>query len=863
MEASQLRREFTRFFAQRGHQVVPSSSLIPSHPRAPLFTNAGMVQFIPYFLGEEVPPFRRATSVQKCVRVRGKHNDIELTGRTTRHLTFFEMLGNFSFGDYFKAEAIPWAWELVTGVLGLDGDRVWVTVHTDDDEAAQIWHDAVGVPMARIQRMGSDNFWEMGETGPCGPSSELFYDRGPEWGEAGGPAGGGVERFPEFWNLVFPQFDRLSDGSLAPLPAPGIDTGSGFERVLTLVGGHRSVWETDVLRPVIATAESLTGRTYGAGGGEETDVALRVLADHGRGVTMLIADGVLPSNEGRGYVLRRIIRRAVLTARRLGVETLVTPTLAASVTEVMVEGYPELRDHLHLVQGVLEREESGFDRTLRTGLGLLAEELDRSRAAGHDALPGDVAFRLHDTHGFPIELTEELAAESGVKVDRPGFEVAMADQRARARLAARTPAAADEASYRSLLDAEGPTDFVGRTPLDYAVPARVVAVLAGDEPGTAEIFLDRTPFYAEGGGQVGDTGTIVTESGRAEVTDTVAALPGLTAHRARISGELFAGQEALAAIDGLRREAVRRNHTATHLLHAALRAVLGDHVRQQGSLVAPDRLRFDFSHHGAPRPEELVEVMRMANGDVLGDDPVEITETSKAQAEAMGAVAFFGDKYGDVVRMVRAGPHSLELCGGTHVRALGQIGPVTIVSEGSIGSNTRRIEAVTGATALERALGREALVEEAAGLLRTAPDGVADALARLVERQRATERELQRLRASSLDHEAAVLAVGAADGVVVARRDGLAADDLRALAQAVRRRDGVQAVVLGGSPDGVKVALAAATGGSPDAGALVKRVAALVGGGGGGSAEVAVAGGRDPSQLEAALGEARHALGAG
>ncbi len=556
MEASQLRSTFTDFFAERGHRVVPSSSLIPAHPRAPLFTNAGMNQFIPYFLGEERPPFRRATSVQKCVRIRGKHDDIELIGRTTRHLSFFEMLGNFSFGDYFKAEVIPWAWELTTEVLGLDGERVWVTVHDDDDEAARIWREVVGLPATRIQRLGADNFWEMGETGPCGPSSELFYDRGPGWGHDGGPAHGGAERFTEFWNLVFPQFDRQADGSLAPLPSPGIDTGAGLERILTLLQDVPSIWETDVLRPIIASAESLTGHTYGQDGADETDVALRVLADHGRSVTMLITDGVLPSNEGRGYVLRRVIRRAVLTARRLGVETVITPRLAESVVAVLGDAYPELSERLHLVQGVLEREETGFDRTLRTGLVLLNEALDEAKSAGQDELAGETVFRLHDTHGFPVELTEELAGESGLEVDRAGFDAAMAQQRARAREAARTPPVAEEAAYRALLEAEGPTSFVGRSPLDYAVPARVVAVLAGSEPGTAEIFLDRTPFYAEGGGQVGDVGSIVTETGRAEVTDTVPALPGLSAHRARVTGELFSGQEALATIDGPRRERI-------------------------------------------------------------------------------------------------------------------------------------------------------------------------------------------------------------------------------------------------------------------------------------------------------------------
>jgi alanyl-tRNA synthetase len=818
-----------------------------------------MNQFIPYFLGEEVPPFRRATSVQKCVRVRGKHDDIELIGRTTRHLSFFEMLGNFSFGDYFKAEVIPWAWELLTEVLGLDGDRIWATVHTDDDEAATIWRDAVGLADGRVQRMGEDNFWEMGETGPCGPSSEIFFDRGREWGADGGPAAGGPERFVELWNLVFPQFDRQPDGSLERLPAPGIDTGSGLERVLTLLQGAPSIWETSVLRPVIASAESLTGHAYGEPGNEEIDVALRVLADHSRSVTMLIADGVLPSNEGRGYVLRRLIRRSVLAARRLGVESLVTPRLAGRVVEVLADGYPDLAQHLHLVEGVLEREEASFDRTLRTGMGLLDEALADARA-GEGVVPGEVAFRLHDTHGFPIELTEELAGEVGVRVDREGFESAMAEQRARAREAARTPVLAEETAYRALLDRDGPTEFVGRSPADYAVSARVLAVLAGREAGTAEIFLDRSPFYAEGGGQVGDTGSIVTETGRATIVDTVSVLPGLTAHRAKLSGELYPGQEALATIDAPRRERIRRNHTGTHLLHAALRQVLGDHVRQQGSLVAPDRLRFDFAHHAAPDPNELRAVMAMANGDVLGDDQVETVETSNAEARKMGAVAIFGEKYGDTVRVVRAGPHSLEFCGGTHVGALGQIGPIEIVSEGSIGSNTRRIEAVTGDATIARSMERQALIDQTAQLLRTEPDGIVDALQRLLDRQRSAERELGQLKASSLNREAAELAAQASAGLVVARRDGLGPDELRSLAQSVRAREGVRAVVLAGAVGDAKVAIAAATDGNPDASVVVKQVAGIVGGGGGGSPEVAVAGGRDPSRIDEALDDARRVL---
>jgi alanyl-tRNA synthetase len=851
MDANQLRAAFTGYFASRGHEVVPSASLIPHDPTV-LFTIAGMVPFKPYFVGDESAPWPRATSVQKCFRAL----DIDLIGTTTRHCTFFEMLGNFSFGDYFKADAIPFAWGLVTDVLGMDADRLWITVHESDDDAAEIWRDAIGVPADRIQRMGEDNWWGMGETGPCGPCSEIYFDKGDAYGAPGGPAHGGSERFVEIWNLVFMQFNRAADGTLHDLPRKSIDTGAGLERILPILQGTDSVFATDVLAPLVAAAEELTGVRYGAD--DRSDVALRVLADHGRAMTMLVADGVIPSNDGRGYVLRRVIRRAVLAARRLGATGLVTPGLADESARVMGAAYPTLTESLDVVQTVLEREETGFDRTLRTGLTLIEEALAGIDAGG--TLPGDVAFRLHDTHGFPIELTEELATEADVTVDREGYDERMAEQRARARQAAKVPAAADESAYRGLLEEDGPTTFVGRSPDHYAVPARVVGVLAGSEPGTAEIFLDRTPFYAEGGGQVGDIGTIVTETGRADVYETVPALPGLSAHRAKVTGDLFVDQDALATIDGPRREALRRNHTGTHLLHAALRTVLGDHVRQQGSLVAPDRLRFDFAHHSAPSPEELDAVAEMANADVLTDDAVETTEAGRAEAEAMGAVAFFGDKYGDVVRVVRAGRHSLEFCGGTHVDALGMIGPIAIVSEGSIGSNTRRIEAVTGLATVERARRREALVQEAATLLKVEPDGVVDALQRLLDRQRTTDKELARLRSSAVDADAAELAAAAEDGVVVARRDGRAAEELRALAQAVRRRDGVRAAVVGGTADGAKVAIAIATGGEPDAGALVKQVGQIVQGGGGGSPDVAVAGGRDASRLDDALAEARRVL---
>ncbi len=849
MDANQLRSSFLDFFVRRDHHLVASAPLVPRDPSI-LFTIAGMVPFKPYFTRENQPPWPRATSAQKCFRT----VDIDLVGASPRHDTFFEMLGNFSFGDYFKERAIPLAYEFVTEVLGLELDRLWVTVHERDAEAEEIWRSSSAVPGERIQRMGDDdNFWSMGDTGPCGPSSEIYFDR--EGADGAGPANGPGDRYVELWNLVFTQYDRLADGSLTELPNKNIDTGMGLERTLAAVQGVDTIFDTDAFAPLVETAERLVSVRYGSGW--ETDVAIRKLADHGRAVTMIIGDGVLPSNDGRGYVLRRLIRRAVLAARRLDVSVPVTGPLARTTVELMAGAYPDLAGRLELIESVLGREEAAFDRTLRSGLVLLKEAMEAAGAAGGSVIDGEVAFRLHDTHGFPIELTEEVAREAGLSVGRERFDAEMTAQRERARRAARTPVLADEAAYRALLE-EGETEFVGRRAETYAVPARIVGVLAGEREGTAEIFLDRSPFYAEGGGQIGDTGSIVTETGRAEVFDTVAPLPGLHAHRAKVSGEIFVGQDALAAIDVERREATRRNHTGTHLLHAALRGVLGDHVHQQGSYVGADHLRFDFSHHEAPAKEELVAVVEMANRDVLGDDEVVTTETSLAEAEAEGALAFFGDKYGDVVRMVRAGPHSLELCGGTHVHALGEIGPISLVSEGSIGANTRRIEAVTGESALARTLRRERQVEDAARLLRTEPDGVIEALERLLERQREGERALAQLRRRALDDEAARLAE-AADTVVVARRDGLGADELRALAQAVVGRDGIRAAVVGGV-SGERVALAVASGGTPNAAALAKELGAMLGGSGGGQAELAVAGGRDPSRLDEALSAALEAL---
>ncbi len=847
----EIRRAFTRFFTERDHLAVPSASLIPHDPTV-LFTVAGMVPFKPFFLGDEAPPAKRATSVQKCARAGGKHNDLDDVGRTDRHLVFFEMLGNFSFGDYFKADAIPWAWELVTEEFGLDAGRLWVTVHDSDDEAEAIWADAVGVPRERIQRMGdADNFWQMGETGPCGPCSEIFWDYGPEHGADGGPKFGAEERFVEIWNLVFMQFNQAVDGTRTPLPRPSIDTGAGLERCAAVLQGVYSIWDTDLLRGLIDSASALTGRRYGHGE-ERTDVSLRILAEHARSAVMLVNDGAFPSNEDRGYVLRRIIRRAVRHAHLLGTEKLVLPELASEAIAVMADAYPELETNRAFIEGVITREEERFRQTLRTGMSILEGELQRVPAGG--TLPGEAAFKLHDTYGFPLELTAEITTERGVQVDRAGFEAEMAEQRRRAKEARRaeTAEAGRAEAYRELVEQFGQTVFTGYD--EDESDARLVAVVVLDD-GTVELFADRTPFYAEAGGQVGDTGTIVTGTGRAEVFDTTFALPGLRRHLARVvEGTVTAGQPARLVVDAARRQAIRRNHTGTHLLHWALRQALGEHVKQAGSLVAPDRLRFDFSHYAPVTPEEIERIEALANGEVLANAPTHTMVVPMAEAQEMGAIAFFGDKYGDVVRVLEAG-RSLELCGGTHVRATGDIGPIKVISEGSIGSNLRRIEAVTGEGAIHLLQRNAATLASAAHLLGTSPDSVVEGIEKRLDETKALRDELKALRARVAAGRASELASGGREGVVVARVDGLAPADLRELALAVRQQPGVRAAVLIGLSDTGGVALASAV--APDAGfeagALIKEAARAVGGGGGGKGLVATAGGKEPAGIDAAL----------
>lgn len=852
--ADELRTAFLAFFEQRGHTVVPSASLIPHDPDL-MFTVAGMVPFKPYFLGEEPAPTPRAVSVQKCLRAGGKDSDLEEVGRDLRHLSFFEMLGNFSFGDYFKPEAIALAWEMVTELFGIDPDQLWVTVHHSDDEAHEIWLDGVGVSPDRIQRMGADNWWGPpgGPPGPCGPCSEIYVDKGPSFGPDGGPAGGGDERFLEIWNLVFMQHMRDADGTDTDLPRKNIDTGAGMERILSVLQGVDSVFDTDVLAPMVQAAQSVTGRSLGTD--DATDVSLRILAEHGRAISFLVGDGVFPSNTGRGYVLRRIIRRAVRHAYLLGVDDVVTPALVAATVDVMGSAYPSLVAQHDFITEVVGREEQNFRRTLRTGLSILDSELD-GLADGAE-LDGAVAFTLHDTHGFPVELTEEISSERGHAVDRAGFDAGMAHQQELAAAARKaTGLGADAQAFADLAEQFGPTEFTGRD--QTATTARLLGVI-GDV-----MVLDRTPFYAESGGQVGDTGSITSATGTAEVIDTTYALPGQHRHHVVVTeGEFIAGQEVTASIDDGRRAAIRRNHTATHLLHWALREVLGDHVKQQGSLVSPERLRFDFSHFEPLTDDQLVAVEDLVNTDVLDNSEARHFETSKDQAAELGAIAFFGDKYGDVVRVLEAGPHSVELCGGTHVSALGDIGAFKIVSESSIGSNIRRVEAITGFGSIERLRADEATLGTAAGLLGVGPDEVVDAVERRIAESKQLRGELRELKRKAAVAIAAELAAGAESGVVVARLDGYDADGLRQVALAVRERSGITAVVLVGTPDNTSVSLVAAadTSAGRNAGELLADAAKAVKGGGGRNADVAVAGGKDPAGIDDAIAAARRAAG--
>jgi alanyl-tRNA synthetase len=864
LDSHQIRTAFTSFFEEKDHAVRPSASLIPNDPTL-LLTNAGMVPFKPYFLGEEQPPFRRATTVQKVVRT----IDIDIIGTTQRHLSFFEMLGNFSFGDYFKEEAIAWAYEFVTERLGLDPERLWYTVFDTDDEAAGIWESHV--PADRIQRRDEkDNFWQMGVPGPCGPCSEIFYDRGPEFGEGGGPAHGDEDRFVEIWNLVFMQ--NIQDDPyhvVGDLPAKNIDTGMGLDRVAAILQDVPSVFDIDTTKHVRDAAASYTGLTYGEN--DLHDVSLRILADHGRAVTFLISDGVIPSNDGRGYVLRRILRRAVRHAWQYGGEDLVFPLLVDATIEAMSDWYPELIDRRSFINQVVTREEERFRRTLESGHQLLDIELARD---DETAISGATVFKLHDTYGFPIELTREIASERGVEVDTAGFETEMAEQRKRARAAWK---GGDEAvaldAYRSVLEVTGLTDFVGYEAdvsegLVLSMLADGESIERADEGREVELFLSRTPFYGESGGQIGDTGIIETETGKGVVADTQHAIQGLHGHRLQVqSGYIVVGQQATATIDSPRREAIRKSHTGTHVLHWALRDVLGDHASQAGSLVEPGRLRFDFSHFSQVPPQELAEIEGEANERLIANDQVTTTVTSKDKAEEMGALAFFGDKYGETVRVVKVGSYSTEFCGGTHTHTSAQVGPLFISSESSIGSNLRRVEALTGLSAYQHLVDIRSSLDRTGRLLKVGGSDVPARVEALLERVGDLEGELETIRSQRRSVLAAELAaeateVGEVSLVVAAARD-LDVNSLRQLALGIRDRlEGRSVVVLGATHGGKGALVGLVTKDLVESGVsaaeIITNAARELGGGGSPDPELAQAGGPHGERLDVAMDMARH-----
>ncbi|MFN2525071.1 MAG: alanine--tRNA ligase [Actinomycetota bacterium] len=863
MDSRTIRERFFAFFDERDHTRVPSSPLVPNDPTL-LLTNAGMNQFKPYFLGEQSPLFARATSVQKCFRT----TDIEEVGNTTRHLTFFEMLGNFSFGDYYKEKACPWAWQLATEGWGIDPDRLWVTIYETDDEAHEIWADAVGVRPERILRWGrAENFWDMGIAGPCGPCSEIYADRGDRFGEASdvGPQGN-AERYVEFWNLVFMQNEcNAAIEPVKELPRKNIDTGAGVERLALVLQDADSIYETDTFAALIRRAEELTGARYGSEA--KADKGLRVLADHARSLTFLIADGVLPGNEERGYVLRRIIRRAIRQARILGRDDPVLAPLIDTTIELMGEVYPETVERREFIHEVAEREEEKFSATLRQGLTQLEDEIESARAAKGRAISGEVAFKLHDTFGFPIDLTREIAEEAGVEVDTEGFGTLMESQRERARAARRAEELEPVSQAAApILEEHGPTDFIGYEHLQ--TEGRLLALLQGADSievlragAGADIVLDRTVFYAEGGGQVGDRGELRGPSGRARVIDTRRLVPSLTGHRVEVvDGEIAVGDKLEATVDRAWRAGSERAHTATHILHWALRDRLGEHARQAGSLVEPGRLRFDFNHFEALGDKGVAEISAELQDRVLDDDGVRAFETTYDFARSIGAMAIFGEKYGDFVRVVEVGEYSKELCGGTHVPHTSQIGVVVLTGEGSVGANLRRVEALVGAEGLKFIERRLAVLDRAAEILKGTPDEVAERVERLLATQKEMERKLAEVERSSTASEMQALVDSAVDldgtRLVAARRD-LEVDVLRSLAQDIKSKLGSAVVVLGAAGKGRANLVGAVTKDLAARGISARDLlsigATLLGGGAGGKPELAISGGPAADRLDEAI----------
>ena len=862
---SDIRRDFLEFFASKGHTIVPSAPLVPGNDPTLLFTNSGMVQFKDVFLGAEKRSYVRAADVQRCLRAGGKHNDLDSVGYTARHHTFFEMLGNWSFGDYFKKEAIAWAWELLTEVWKLPKDRLLATVYHTDDEAYAIWRDDIGLPEDRIIRIGdnkgapfaSDNFWQMADTGPCGPCTEIFYDHGPD--HFGGPPGSPDEdgdRYIEIWNNVFMQFDRAADGTLTPLPAPCVDTGMGLERITAILQGVHSNYEIDLFQALIRRAAELTGTE------DLENKSLRVIADHIRACAFLIVDGVLPSNEGRGYVLRRIIRRALRHGWMLGMREPFFHKLVATLDALMGEAYPVLRDGRATAERALKAEEERFAETLDAGMRIFD---DVAAKVTDGVIPGSDAFRLYDTYGFPLDLTQDMARERGMSVDVAGFDAAMAQQKETARAAGKFGGGVQLPA--ELVAHLAPTGFLGYETL-AADGLTVVALLKDGKPvdaiaagDAAIVLLDRTPFYAESGGQVGDTGVLSASGVQFAVSDTLKLAGQFHGHVGMLqSGSLRKGDVLAGAVDAARRGAIVLNHSATHLLHAALRNVLGTHVQQKGSLVAPDRLRFDFSHFQPMTAAELAEVERRVNAEVRANHAGEIRHMGMQEALDFGAMALFGEKYGEQVRVLRFGPASTELCGGTHVSRTGDIGLFKIVSEGGVSAGVRRIEAVTGQGALDHVAAQEQRLHEAAQLLGSNAGEVADKLRALLERQKKLEREVEALKAKAASSATGDLAGQAQEvagiKVLAARLEGFDAKALREAVDRLKQQLGDAVVVLAGADAGKAALVAGVSGaalGKVKAGDVLGDVARQANGKGGGRPDLAQGGGEDGPALVAAL----------
>jgi alanyl-tRNA synthetase len=861
MNSAELRQAFLDFYAGKAHQVVPSSSLVPANDPTLLFTNAGMVQFKDLFLGLEKRDYARATSSQRCVRAGGKHNDLENVGYTARHHTFFEMLGNFSFGDYFKKEAIRDAWQFMTEVLKLPPEKLWVTVFEDDDEAADIWLQDVGVDPGRFSRLGAkDNFWAMGDTGPCGPCTEIFYDHGPD--VEGGPPGSPDEdgdRYVEVWNLVFMQFDRAADGTMTPLPKPSVDTGMGLERIAAVMQGVHSNYDIDLFQALLKAAAEATGSD------DLDNNSLKVIADHIRACAFLVVDGVVPSNEGRGYVLRRIIRRAIRHGFQLGQNEPFFHTLVATLDEQMGDAYPELRKDREQIEKVLLKEEERFAETLDHGMRVLEEAIENIDG---DTIAGSAVFKLYDTYGFPVDLTADIARERGLSIDRDGFETAMEEQRSRGR-AGSSFAATDVMTLAATLQGAGveipDSTFTGYDAVQDE--ARVVLMVRGDEAveslaldDEATIFLDKTPFYAESGGQVGDAGVLTADGIEFAVLDTQKVGEGI-AHMGRlVRGQLNKGETITAAVSAARRQATVLNHSATHLLHAALRTVLGEHVTQKGSLVAPDRLRFDFSHYEPVTPEQLAEIEAMVNDQIRRNSAAETAVMGYDDAVSAGAIALFGEKYGDQVRVLKIGDFSTELCGGTHVSRAGEIGLLKITSETGIAAGVRRIEALTGQGALDWVRAGEEALARIADLVRSGREDVEEKIRQLVDRGKRLEKDVAKLKGQLASGKGSDLAEQAVDisgiNVLAANVEGADAKTLREAVDRLKQKLSPAVVVLAAVEEG-KVRLVAGvtkeTTGTIKAGELINEIAQLVGGKGGGRPDMAQAGGNDANGLPAAL----------